>query len=201
DLPPRQRTMEDAITWSYDLLTESGQRVFCALAVFVGGWTLEAAQAICWEPSPMRHEAALALAELVESSLVQREGGAGRARFWLLEVTREYALMRLRQTAEEEACQRRHAGWFARLATDSSRLEPTQRSGQLALELPNVRAALAWAEAHTEAELGMRLAGFAWVLFMQGLLEEAVQWLECMLALDEEAVRKGLLIAPPQLRA
>jgi tetratricopeptide (TPR) repeat protein len=182
------------------LLAESGQRLFRSLAVFVGGWTVGAAQAICWEQPPVRHEAVLALADLVDASLVHAEVVAGQARFRLLEVTREYALARLRQSAEEEACQRRHAVWFAQLATDSSRLEPALKSGQLALDLPNIRAALSWAEAHADAEVGMRLAGFAWVLFMQGLLEESAQWLERMLALDEHADRKGQLIAPPQLR-
>ena len=201
DLPPRQRTMEDALAWSYDLLTESGQRVFRSLAVFAGGWTVEAAQAVCWEQPLSRQEVVLALAELVDASLVQAEVVAGQARFRLLEVTRDYALTRLRQTAEEEACQRRQAVWFAHLATDSSRLEPAMRSGALALDLPNVRAALAWAEAHEEAEIGMRLAGFAQVLFMQGLVKEAADWMERMLALDEEAGRKKQRFAPPQLRA
>ncbi len=200
DLPPRQRTMEDAIAWSYDLLTEAGQRVFRSLAAFVGGWTVEAAQSICWEQAPSRQDVVLALAELVDSSLVQAEGVAGQARFRLLEVTRDYALMRLRQAAEEEACQRRHAVWFAHLATNPPRLEPAMRSGALALDLPNFRAALVWAEAHEEADVGMRLAGFAQALVMQGLVEEATHWLERMLALDEEAGRKGQVTAPPQLR-
>jgi predicted ATPase/DNA-binding XRE family transcriptional regulator len=200
DLPPRQRTMEDAISWSYDLLTESGRQVLRRLSVFVGGWTLEPAQAICWEQSPSRQEAVLALAELVDASLVQTEVAAGQARFRLLEVTREYALTRLHHSAEEEACQRRHALWFAQLATDSSRLESAMRSGQLALDLPNVRTALAWAEAHEEAGIGMQLAGFAPVLFMQGLVEEVTQWLVRMLALDEEAGRRQHPSAPPQLR-
>ncbi|HLZ23699.1 MAG TPA: hypothetical protein VKQ30_16435, partial [Ktedonobacterales bacterium] len=174
--------------------------VFRSLAVFVGGWTVEAARSICWEQAPSHQEVVLALAELVDASLVQAEVVAGRARFRLLEVTRDYALMRLRQAAEKEACQRRHAVWFAHLVTDSPRLEPAMRSGALARDLPNFRAALAWAEAHEEADVGMRLAGFAQVLFMQGLIEEAVHWLVRMLALDEEAGRKGQIMAPHQLR-
>jgi predicted ATPase/transcriptional regulator with XRE-family HTH domain len=200
DLPPRQRTMEDAIAWSHDLLTEAGQQVFRSLAAFVGGWTVEAAQAIGWEQAPSRQEVVLALAELVDASLVQAEVVAGQARFRLLEVTRDYACMRLRQAAEEEACQRRHAGWFARLATDAPRLASAMRSGALTRDLPNIRAALTWAEAHEEADVGMRLAGFAQVFFMQGLIEEAAHWLERMLALDEDAGRKGQVTAPPQLR-
>jgi predicted ATPase/DNA-binding XRE family transcriptional regulator len=200
DLPPRQRTMEDAIAWSYDLLSASGQQLLRSLAVFVGGWTVEAAQAICWDQAPSRQDAVLALAELVDASLVQAEVAAGQARFRLLEVTRDYALTRLHQCAEEDACQRRHAVWFAHLATDPARREPPMRIGALALDLPNVRAALAWAEAHAEAELGLQLAGFAGVLFMQGLVAEAAQWLERVLALDEQARSKRHSSAPPQLR-
>jgi tetratricopeptide (TPR) repeat protein len=200
DLPPRQRTMEDALAWSYDLLSESGQRELRALAVFVGGWTVEAAQAICWQPPSSRQEAILALAELVDASLVQAEVATGKARFRLLDVTRDYALTRLRQAAEEDLCQRRHAVWFAQFATDASQRESALRSGQLALDLPNVRAALAWAEAHEEAEIGMRLVGFAGVWFMQGQIEEATHWMERMLALDEEAGWKQHRSAPPQLR-
>jgi non-specific serine/threonine protein kinase len=200
DLPPRQRTMEDAIAWSYDLLTASAQRVLRALAVFAGGWTVEAAQAVCWEQLPARHVAILALAELVDASLVQAEIVADQARFRLLEVTREYARTRLRQAAEEEACQHRHAVWYANLATDSSLLEPAMTSRALVPDLSNIRAALAWAEAHAEAQIGLRLAGFAQVLFMQGLVAEATHWIERMLTLDEQADQTGHLGAPPQLR-
>jgi tetratricopeptide (TPR) repeat protein len=108
--------------------------------------------------------------------------------------------MRLYQAAEEEACQRRHAVWFAEFAMSLSGLKPDMSSDQLAPDLPNIRAALAWAEAHEEAEIGMRLVGFAWVLFMQGGLEEATLWIERMLVLDEQAQRRQQLTAPSQLR-
>lgn len=82
DLPARQRTMEDAIGWSYELLTEPQQRCFRALGVFVGGWTLDAAQAVWWaEEAATPQEALLTLAALVDASLVQAEmapGGATR---------------------------------------------------------------------------------------------------------------------------
>jgi len=74
DLPKRQQTMEDAITWSYELLTEEQQRCFRALGVFVGGWTLEAAEAVCWnEGEVVEEETILTLAALVDASLVQME--------------------------------------------------------------------------------------------------------------------------------
>ncbi len=86
DLLARQQTMEDAITWSYELLTETQQQCFRALGVFVGGWTLEAAE-----------EMILTLAALVDASLVQVEIPVdGPARFGMLELIREYALQCVR---------------------------------------------------------------------------------------------------------
>jgi predicted ATPase len=108
DLPARQQTMEDAITWSYELLTETQQQCFRALGVFVGGWTLEAAEAVGWasgEKAP--EETILTLSALVDASLVQVEIPVeGPARFGMCELMREYALQRLRAAGEEESCRR-----------------------------------------------------------------------------------------------
>src|SRR6266566_3351552 len=97
DLPTRQQTMEDAIAWSYELLTEEQQHCFRTLAVFVGGWTLEAAEAVCWAESEMAPaKPVLVLAALVDASLIQTEMLAGDVvRFSMLELIRDYALQRL----------------------------------------------------------------------------------------------------------
>src|SRR5215471_18929481 len=118
DLPARQQTMEDAIAWSYELLTEHQQRCFRALGVFAGGWTLEAAEAVCWAEGETRpEEPLLTLAALVDASLVQTETlPDGALRFHLLEVMRDYALGQLRAAGEEALCQRRHAAYYAHLA-------------------------------------------------------------------------------------
>ena len=114
DLPARQQTMEDAITWSYELLTETQQQCFRALGIFVGGWTLEAAEAICRSEE---EEMILTLAALVDASLVQVDIPVdGPARFGMLELIREYALQCLHVTGEEESCRRRHAVYYAQLA-------------------------------------------------------------------------------------
>src|SRR5262249_27522689 len=98
DLPARQQTMRDAIAWSYELLPPEQRQCFRALGVFVGGWTLEAAQAVCWaEGEPPPEDPFLLLAALVDASLVQVElPTEGGARFCMLEVLREFALERLR---------------------------------------------------------------------------------------------------------
>jgi tetratricopeptide (TPR) repeat protein len=204
DLPARQQTMEDAIGWSYELLTEPQQRCFRALGVFVGGWTLETAQAVCWaEEARAPQETLLTLAALVDASLVQAEMAAGGAvRFRMLELMREYAVGRLRVAGEEEQCRRRHATYYAGLAESVVVFGPGQRAdgGQLALELPNARAALAWAEERLDAATGLRLAGWSRLWQIRGQIGETVQWLERMLALDAQAREQGEPVAPLTLR-
>lgn len=206
DLPVRQRTMEAAIGWSYDLLTADQQRCFRALGVFIGGGTLTAARAICWAESDAVTEAAalLTLAALVDASVIQVEiAPEGYARLHLLELVRAYALERLRAEGEEEACRSRHASYYARLAESlmASGFGRGAQADMLGHELPNARAALEWAESRHDAELGMRLAGFARLWDICGLRGEADFWLQRMLALDDEARTAGEPAAPLQLRA
>ena len=209
DLPPRQQTMEGAIAWSYELLTEEQQRCFRALGVFVGGWTLEAAEAVGIAPGEVAaEESILTLAALVDASLIQAEMSTGEAvRFGMLELMREYALERLRAAGEEEQCRRRHATYYARLAeTVFAHFgpEPGVRKARvaftLAQELPNARAALQWAEERQEAELGLQLAGFTRLWHVRGQMSEAERWMERMLALDLRAREQGEPTAPLTLR-
>lgn len=212
DLPARQRAMDDAIGWSYNLLTEPERRCFRALGVFVGGWTLDAARVVCWGEDgkggadvAASHEAIPALAALVDASLIQADMTTvdGPPRFGLLELMREYALERLRDAGEEEDCRRRHAVYYAGLAETAASLAPGEGTGaaRLALDLPNARAALEWAERRAEAELGLRLLGFARLWHVRGQVGEAVHWQERMLALDAQARERGDLAAPLALRA
>ena len=207
DLPKRQQTMENAIAWSYELLREEEQRCFRALGVFVGGWTLEAAEEVCQDRQNRASETfVLILAALVDASLIQVEIPAeGRERFGMLETIREYALERLRAAGEEELCRRRHAAYYARQAEIIMAYFGTEQAARashfaLTLELPNARAALEWAEEKNEAELGLRLAGFARLWHVQGQMGEAEQWMERMLALDHRAREQGEQTAPLTLR-
>jgi len=189
--------MEDAIAWSYELLTVSQQRCFRALGVFVGGWTVEAAEAVCWAEGETRpDEALLTLAALVDASLVQVEMATeGAARFTMLELIREYALDRLRAAGEEESCRQRHAAYYAHFGENIVPYGPGQGASeaQLVQDFPNARAALRWAEERQEATLGLRLArafGEFWV--SHGHMREAEEWLERMLALDERVGEQGV---------
>jgi predicted ATPase len=135
----RQQTLRATIEWSYDLLDPDEQGLFARLAVFNGGWTLEAAEGVC--------EADIdKLQSLVDKSLVRvREAG----RFWMLETIREFAGERLAESGEEEDLRRRHAKFFLRLAESANLSTDTTDLGQrfevVIPEQDNLRAAIDWA--------------------------------------------------------
>ncbi len=199
DLPQRQRTMRDAVAWSYELLSPAEQRLFRRLAIFAGGWTLEAAEAICAEseesPSVLEE-----LTALVNQSLLRSERLTEKPRFTMLEVIREYAQEQLQIHGEAEALYRRHAAYYLRLAEATGRIEPAQdtRDAQIIEELANTRVALEWARERNESALGLRLAsacGRTWYYY--GMGSEVLFWLETFLALD---ARAGARAVEPAVR-
>ena len=160
DLPARQRTMQDAIAWSYDLLAPAEQRLLQRLAVFAGGFTLEAVEAVAPPDVPEPLEA---LQALVDHSLVTRDGGDGASRFGMLETIREYALERLEASGEDRAARDAHAAWclaFAEQhAPDPFRDEDVvPRVAAIAAEHANLLAALAHFAATDADEAQVRLA-------------------------------------------
>ncbi len=200
DLPERQRTMQSAIAWSYELLTAAQQRCFRALGVFLGGWTLDAAEAVCCQEGLLaRDEVLMALAALIDHSLVSSQSSvAGTSRFTMLETLREYALVCLHAAGEEEQTRRQHALYYAERAEKVG--WPTQETHEVDLlqDFPNARAALHWAAEQREIVLGLKLAvHFGPPLFIHGQMREASAWLEPMLSLDAGAEEQA---APPALR-
>src|SRR6266699_3167677 len=200
DLPERQRTLQSAIAWSYDLLTAPQQRCFRALSVFLGGWTLDAAEAVCCQEGLLaRDEVLMALAALIDHSLVSSESSVGGApRFSMLETLREYALACLLAAGEEEQTRRQHAFYYAGRAENVG--WPTQGTHDVDLlqDFPNARAALHWATEQREIALGLKLAvHFTPLWFVHGQMGEASAWLEQLLSLDAGA---GEQAAPPALR-
>jgi predicted ATPase/DNA-binding XRE family transcriptional regulator len=208
DLPERQKTMEEAIAWSYHLLSPAHQRWFCALSIFIGGYTLAAAEVICGGEEPSAPDEGLtaitaitAITALVDASLAQMETTEdGLPRYRLLEVIREYAAEQLRAAGEADDYQRRHAEYYTALAEDAERMGSGQenRAAHLLPESANGRAALQWAYEHGEITLGLRLAtwfGAFWI--KRGQMSEGTLWLERMLALDEA---RGAQAALPAVR-
>lgn len=180
DLPQRHRTLRKAIEWSHALLTASEQRLFRRLAIFAGGFTLEAAAAVCHDPSWDAHEE---VGALLSKSLLYREVQSdGQPRFRLLETIREYAREQLDASGELQAMQTRHAAFFLELA---ERAEPELRGrGQeawlerLEWEHDNLRAALRRSVDSRDVHSELRLAGaLAQFWHMRGHLEEGHAWL------------------------
>jgi len=148
DLPERQQTLRATIDWSYSLLDVGEQLLFGRLAVFAGGWTLEAAEAICPAAGELSIHVLDGLHALLDKHLVQQQIAAdGEPRFTMLETIREYALERLTERGEAPAMQLAHALYFRDMA---ERAEPALRGpnqvawlDRLEEEQANLRAALA----------------------------------------------------------
>jgi predicted ATPase/class 3 adenylate cyclase len=161
---PRQQTMRALIDWSHDLLSEPEQRLFRRLAIFAGGWMLDAAEAVCTDDTLDALDVTDLLSSLVDKSLVVAE--AENARYGLLESTRAFALEKLAQSGEHEALARRHAQWAADLGDRAYKTFGTiPRSpwhAQFDPEIENARVAIDWALSHDEILLAERiLAAFA----------------------------------------
>jgi predicted ATPase/class 3 adenylate cyclase len=206
DLLERQQTMRATLAWSEDLLGLDERVLFRRLAVFVGGCTLEAAEAVCTAPEgadPVGIEVLEGLGRLVDQSLAQQREEGGEARFSLLQVVREYALERLEASGEGEALRQAHLAHYVALAElgelELFRSEQLAWRARLDRELDNLRAALGWAREHGEAECGLRLASaLVWYWDNAGLFTEARSWYEQLFAL---AARQGRQAVSPETRA
>ncbi len=178
NLPARHQTMQGVISWSYDLLDKAEQSLFRRLGMFVGGWSLEAVEAI-WG-----RDAGLLLGRLVDQSLVIVERDVTKAeRYRLLEPIRQFALERLERVDETAATRTHHAQYFVALAETAmpELIGPQQQTWfqRLELEHDNLRAALNWLLATSADELPLRLAGALWRFWdVRGYLSEGRRWLE-----------------------
>jgi predicted ATPase/class 3 adenylate cyclase len=186
-LPERQRTLRDAIAWSYDLLDAPEQRLFVRLSVFIGGWTLESAEVVC-DPQELGIDTLTGLTSLVDKSLVRSTDGAeGAVRFSMLETIREFGQQQLR--AEElDDIRRCHAEHFLDLALEAeSHLTASDQGEWLDrcdLEHPNIRAALRWAVDAGDADRAQAAAGALWRFWHQrGHLDEGRRWFDEVLAM------------------
>ncbi|MDQ4077741.1 MAG: tetratricopeptide repeat protein, partial [Chloroflexota bacterium] len=187
DLPMRQQTLRTAIAWSYDLLDPSEQGLFRRLAVFVGGFTLEAVEAIC-DPAELALDVLDGLTSLLDKSLLQQtEQPDGEPRFVLLRTIQEYARERLEASGEAAAIRAAHAAFYLALVEEAARYVEDRPSTvwmeQLDADKDNVRAALEWFLAGGDAESGLRLADALWQFWwVRGYLSEGRDWLHMALA-------------------
>jgi non-specific serine/threonine protein kinase len=188
DALPRHHTLRAAIEWSYDLLAPPEKTLFTRLAVFAGGWTLDAAEAVGADAG-REAEVLDLLKALVDKSLVVVEEGERAARYRMLETIRAYGLEQLAAQGEEAAIRARHAAYFRHLAetADQAMHGPDQPAWlhHLEREHDNLRAALAWAIESGDTETALRF-GRALTLFwfFHGHFSEGRRWLEAVLAVD-----------------
>jgi predicted ATPase/DNA-binding CsgD family transcriptional regulator len=189
DSPARQRTIRDAIAWSYDLLDPVEQALFRQLSVFAGGFTLEAAAAVAAAnpDSPIVD----GLNALVDQSLVRRSDADAEARFTMLETIREFGLERLAESGEEAGTRARHAAYFGALLDRPTVMmlpylpDTKDVLDQLVQEYPNLRAAMDWCRTTGDASHVLQIAGTLitfWILGNQ--LLDGRMWLEWGLGQD-----------------
>jgi predicted ATPase/transcriptional regulator with XRE-family HTH domain len=217
DLPERQRTMRATIAWSYELLSPAERALFRRLAVFVGGWTLEAAEQVCLGAGALELDILEGLSSLLDKSLVSQEpASSGEPRFRMLHVLREFGLEQLDAEGECSATREAHAMYYLALAEASSAhrndAEQQRWQSRLAREHDNLRAALNWWLEYTEqakapeaAEHALRLWWLMSPFWVAACYCERPAHVQRILALradvDEAVQVKALLYAASALRA
>jgi tetratricopeptide (TPR) repeat protein len=204
----RQRTLAATLTWSHDLLDGSERLLFRRLAVFAGGWSLDAVEGVCASDGPDRLDVVDivdVLSRLVDKSLVQTDRIGGAVRYRLLETVRQFAVERLRAAGEQAAFTRRHRDWYTALAEAS---DPEGAIGvvdeaprALDDEHDNLRAALATGLAD-DPTTALRLAVGLWRFWLaRSHFGEGSRWLESALARspDRTPLRARALFAAAAL--
>jgi predicted ATPase len=184
DMPERQQTMRTAIEWSYNLLNERDQKVFARCGIFRGGWTLEAAEAVCNTGTDV--DVLDAMQSLVDNSLVRQVALEGEPRLSIFESVREFAVERLEETGEWESIARCHAEHFLAMVADSHDALRSQQQNEVLMRLEadkdNTRSALRWGLDHGSYE---EVAAAGWDLWLPwwvlDRLGEGRKWMEELL--------------------
>ena len=197
DAPERQRTLRDTIAWSYGLLAPDECTLFRRLGVFVGGWTMEAAEGIVNPEEDL--DVLSGLTTLVEMSLVRLDETGTEPRFRMLETIREFALDQLTEVKEDCTIRERHAAFFLAFAEAAEpelvRANQVEWLDRLSADSPNITAALGWLLDQDRIEEGLRLSvamRFYW--FRRAPFAEGSRWFSAFLEKDAPGVA-------PQIRA
>ena len=183
---PQHRTLRAAMAWSHDLLPASAQVLWRRISVFAGGFELEAAEAICSDGSIDPHQVLADLTTLVDSSIVNVSERQRASRFQVLETVREFGRIKLQESGERPALQRRHLDWYLALAR---RAEPEWRGRDQASwldlldhEIDNFRAALEFSRGTQGlTDSGLELVSALWLLWHSRHIAEGRQWLDRLL--------------------
>src|SRR5215212_4871259 len=190
---PRQQTLRATIDWSHKLLSEAQRTFFRRLSVFAGGWTLEAAEAVCSRGGVEEGDVLDLLGGLVDKSLVVAGAPTGGAmRYGMLEPIRQYARQKLEDSGEADEVRDWHAAYFLALAEEAEPELARQRQDvwvkRLEGEHDNLREAFSWVLERGEAELGLRFGAALWRFwYNRGSLSEGIRWMERVLAGSDPA--------------
>ena len=187
----RQQTLRASVDWSHALLTEPERVLFRRLAVFLGGFDLDAAQTIAGSGEVERYQVLDQLSLLVDKSLVVvADDSRGRTRYRLLETVRQYTLEKLGESGEADAVRSRHRDYYTSMAASFDAPAGSgydQRLEQAELEIDNLRAAFAWSCENADTELALVLASSVQPLWQaRGRLREGLAWFDTVLT-DEVA--------------
>ena len=181
---PRHQTLEATVDWSYDLMSDTEKSVFHGLAAFRGGFTLEAAEAVCGGGDVETHDVLDHIGQLVDKSMVVRDEVTGR--FGMLETLRQYALRRLTESAEVDPVRVRHAEYFCGFVGATAPMlngpDEALAYGQLAADHDNFRAAMAYGlENGSESTAAAIAANFAWYWWAASEIAEGIEWIRKVL--------------------
>ena len=181
----RQQTLRASVDWSHALLTEPECILFARLAVFMGGFDLDAAEAVAGGGDVERFQVLDLLTLLVDKSLVVAESTSGRTRYRLLETMRQYALEKLGESGQADAVRARHRDYYSSMAAlldTSARTSHEERLEQAETEIDNLRAAFAWSRENSDIELASKLASSLQPLWLgRGRIQEGLAWFDAAL--------------------
>ncbi len=182
----RQQTLRASVDWSHALLTEPERVVFRRLAVFFGGFDLDAARAVAGGGDVERYQVLDLLTLLVDKSLVVADNAGGRTRYRLLETVRQYAQEKLGESGEADTVRSQHRDHYTAMAAAldaPAGSDYDQRVGQAETEIDNLRAAFEWSRENSAVDLALTLASSLQPLWMsRGRLREGLAWFDVALA-------------------
>jgi predicted ATPase/class 3 adenylate cyclase/DNA-binding CsgD family transcriptional regulator len=185
----RQQTLRASVDWSHALLTDTERILFRRLAVFLGGFDLDAAQAVTGADGVERYQVLDQLTLLVDKSLVVAENNCGRTRYRLLETVRQYALEKLGESGEADAVRSRHCDYYTSIAAlldAPARTDYERRLDQAEVEMDNLRSALGWNLETSDTEHALSLASSLQPLWLtRGRMLEGRAWFDTVVAQND----------------
>ena len=197
----RQQTLRASVDWSHALLTDTERILFRRLAVFLGGFDLDAAQAVAGDADVERYQIFDQLALLVDKSLVVAENTSGRTRYRQLETVRQYAQEKLGESGEADAVRSRHRDHYTSMAAlldAPARTDHHQRVEQADEEMDNLRSAFGWSIETGDVERALELASSLMPLWLsRGRIQEGLAWFDAVL----DRQRSSLDQLAPHVRA